>query len=227
MQTKILKKSLPIFIVLFGLFFAAAVSFGLYAYAHQKPRKDVMGASVSVEKTPETPSGARVIEIAPSPTPSTVVKLAKKTFPAKIAISPSSTPASNPSQVATVTQSQTSQIESTPSPPTNVPTSTPQVQKFSVSVSIDGGGSFSLEIDNGKNQCDVLSRALSEGKISSLNMQYNSAFGSNAVYQINGLGQEGQVWWTYSVNDKKPPLGCSHVTVNGNDNVRWTYIGPR
>ncbi len=95
-----------------------------------------------------------------------------------------------------------------------------------VQVSINGGIYFSVDVEMGSNQCDVLSNALNQGKISSLNMQFNSSYGSYGVYQINGIGKENQVWWTYLVNGDSPSSGCSYIKANNDDSVSWKYIGP-
>ena len=78
--------------------------------------------------------------------------------------------------------------------PTNIPpTSAPQGLK--VLLSINGSSVGTIDLSAGANQCDVLSQALSQGKIQSLNMRYNNDMGTNAVYQINGVGKENAVWW--------------------------------
>jgi hypothetical protein len=82
-----------------------------------------------------------------------------------------------------------------------------------------------VKIPEGANQCDVLSNALSQGKIQSLNMRYDNSLGSNAVYQINGQGQANSVWWTYKVNGQAPAQGCSYVKAQDGDNIEWKYIG--
>ncbi len=232
MQTKIIRKSIPFLVVLFGLFLAAAISFGLYAHEQQTPPQ-VKGAAtetkivISNDSVDQKPQKEK---LSTSPSPLATAKPIKK-LPVVLQTELSPTQPTSPQSVAHKPPSEPSPTSQTTQPsvahPTSTPTTTPQIQKLAILVSIDGGSEFPLSIEEGKNQCDVLSQALSKGKISSLNMQYNSAFGSNAVYQINGLGQEGQVWWTYSVNGQNPPLGCSHITVHNNDNVRWTYIGSR
>ena len=78
-----------------------------------------------------------------------------------------------------------------------------------------------------KNHCQVLEAALAQGKLSSLNLKFFPSLSSYAVYQINGLGDTNQVWWTYSVNGQQPPYGCSQVMVNQGDVIHWTYAGSR
>lgn len=96
---------------------------------------------------------------------------------------------------------------------------------ISVSLSINGSSVGSFEILQGSNQCDVLTQALSQGKIQSLNMRYNNDMGTNAVYQINGIGKENTVWWGFKVNGQSPSQGCSYIKVNDGDNVLWEYVG--
>ena len=108
--------------------------------------------------------------------------------------------------------------------PTNIPPiSAPQGLKVSLSIGNSSVGS--IDLSNGANQCDVLSQALSQGKIQSLNMRYNNDMGTNAVYQINGVGKENAVWWTFKVNGQSPSQGCSYIKVGNGDNVEWSYIG--
>lgn len=100
-----------------------------------------------------------------------------------------------------------------------------QSVELQVSVSISPGGNFSLTVPSGSNQCDVLSKALSNGKISSLSMRFNSSLGTYGVYQINGVGKDNAVWWTYKVNGQSPSQGCSFIKVNNGDRIEWNYIG--
>lgn len=100
-----------------------------------------------------------------------------------------------------------------------------QNSELQVSVAVNPGGSFSLTIPSGSNQCDVLNKALSDGKISSLTMRFNNSLGTYAVYQINGVGKDNAVWWTYKVNGQSPSQGCSFIKVNNGDRIEWNYIG--
>ena len=115
-------------------------------------------------------------------------------------------------------------ISENPTPTaTNYPL--PTTTSLAVSLSIFGSSVGSFDIPQGSDQCDVLTQALSQGKIQSLNMRYNSDYGTNAVYQINGIGKENAVWWGFKVNGQSPSQGCSYIKVNNNDNVEWTYVG--
>lgn len=127
-------------------------------------------------------------------------------------------------------------IITTPNPTITNPTNTinqntsksdPQQNVLKVNLSINDGPSFSIELPSGSNQCDVLNKALSDGKISSLNMKYLSSMSTYGVYQINGIGKGEQVWWVYKVNGISPSQGCNHVKVNNNDSVNWSYLGTK
>ncbi len=122
--------------------------------------------------------------------------------------------------------------------PTKTPTTPPtgtqkptiakagRITQLQVTVSITGLPNFSLSIPPDLNHCDVLNQALQQGKIRSVNMKYDTTYKTYGVYQINEIGKENQVWWTYKVNEKAPPLGCSYVKVNNNDSISWIYVGP-
>lgn len=121
------------------------------------------------------------------------------------------------------TNNQSANIQS-PSPTGIKPTAVPD-NKLKVNLTVNGSGAFPVEVSSGANQCDVLSQALAIGKIQSLNMRFNSDMGTYAVYQINGIGKDNSVWWTYKVNGQSPQQGCSYVKVNNGDNSEWSYIG--
>lgn len=107
------------------------------------------------------------------------------------------------------------------------PTPKSSSDKATIHVSIDGASSFSLELDKGKNQCEVLQQALQDNKISQLLMKYDNSLDSTGIYQINGIGKENAVWWTYEVNGKAPTSGCNHIAANHDDRVFWKYVGQR
>lgn len=94
-----------------------------------------------------------------------------------------------------------------------------------VHVSVSGGEAFDITMPENSNQCDVLTKAQSEGKIHDLSLKFDSNLGSYAVHKINGLGKDNGVWWTYSVNGQDPPKGCSFIKANHGDQVSWNYIG--
>lgn len=171
---------------------------------------------VSKETSPKTSSKenvkTEVKTVAAIPTPSSSPTLAPLTQ-AKILVP---TPTPQPTPMSAVLPTVT---------PTATPTPVPAVQTMQVNLVINGGGNLTINVDPGNNQCDVLSKASEQGKISSLNMRYDNNLGTNAVYQINGIGKENSVWWTYKVNGVSPSQGCSYLKVNNGDKIEWSYLG--
>ena len=153
-------------------------------------------------------------------TESQKIKTSEEKQPSKTSFkhNPTPTPAPTHTTQATNNTSQTNQA-SDPTP-TPVATSTNQVN-----LSINGGANFSVVVNKDANQCDVLSKALEQGKISSLNIRYDKTYETYAVYQINGIGKENSVWWVYTVNGQSPTQGCSYIKVSNGDNIEWKYIG--
>lgn len=126
---------------------------------------------------------------------------------------------SNPTSTQTPTSSnQTTQ--QTPPPTTNSNSTT-----FEVFLKVNGTSVGNVNLPQGSNQCDVLNKALEQGKITSLNMKYDSNYGSYAVYQINKIGNLSSVWWVYKVNGQSPSKGCSYISANSADNIEWEYVG--
>jgi len=145
------------------------------------------------------------------------IKTSKEVGAAKS--NPTSTPI--PTATAQTTSDNYSQTNQISNPtPTPVDTSTSQVN-----LSINGGSSFSVVVNKDANQCDVLSKALEQGKISILDMRYDKTYETYAVYQINGIGKENSVWWVYTVNGHSPSQGCSYIKANNDDKVEWKYVG--
>lgn len=215
MQTQ-LKKILPLLIVLTGLTLTGAFTYGLSLVL--PPLESSPVKSISLTEADPTPTPApqdskldpASITITPTPTPTTLS--ANDTKPTS-QITPSSTP------IPTNLPSPTSTT-----PPTTTPVPTTHLQ---LTLQIDNDPPFNLEVDSPKNHCQILEAALAQGKLSSLNLKFFPSLSSYAVYQINGLGDTNQVWWTYSVNGQQPPYGCSQVIVNQGDVIHWTYAGPR
>lgn len=202
LKQKLIKGSLPYLIIFLGLFFAGIISFLLVSPTKSSKVEYTENKVPGVTKTAEP--------VNPTPQPSASVKV-------KPSIKSGSYKTPNPTTNSQSNNSVTTQAKSPE------PIQTPQTNQ--ISVSINGSSSFTVSVTDGVNQCDVLSKALSDGKISSLNMRYDSNFGTYAVYQINGIGKENSVWWTYTVNNQSPNQGCSYVKAKNNDNVEWKYIG--
>jgi len=64
-------------------------------------------------------------------------------------------------------------LESNSQLPSPTPIPYQLIQINQINVSINNSLNFTLDIEDGANQCDVLSKALADGKISSLNMKYD------------------------------------------------------
>jgi len=103
--------------------------------------------------------------------------------------------------------------------PTVIPT------KLKVALSINGESVGQIDMKSNQNQCDVLSEALSQKKIKSLDMRYNKDFKTSVVYLVNGIGKKDSVWWGFKVNGKLPDQGCSYINVKNGDSSDWDYLG--
>lgn len=205
MLKKIIKNLASFLIIFIGLFFAGFISNLLSPHPE-------LGKVQGITKTTNVSS--------PSPKSSTIItkpvfKLASFTSPSpstlirrKALLIPTPTPSNNQEMVLSTT-----------------PESSQSTKSNQVNVSLNGSSSFTVSVNDDANQCDVLSKALADGKISSLNMRYDSNFETYAVYQINGIGKENSVWWTYKVNGESPNQGCSFIKVKNEDRVEWKYIG--
>ncbi len=117
---------------------------------------------------------------------------------------------------------QLTKLSNTPSP-TVVPTKTEQ--KIKVSLSINGSPVGQVDMKSSQNHCEVLSEALSQKKIKSLDMRYNKDFKTSVVYLVNGIGKKDSVWWGFKVNGKSPDQGCSYINVKNGDSSDWSYLG--
>lgn len=190
------------------LFVSGIIFSTLYVRGEQVTTIEQLPPQQVAQSTPSIESG-------PAPTPLSKVLgqfVQKKTL-APIQFGPIPSPSAQP--VSTAAQSMGNPI----------PTPAAQESQYQVSLSINGQASFSVEVPKGSNQCDVLPKALDQGKISSLNMRYDSNYGTYAVYQINEIGSKNSVWWVYKVNGQSPSQGCSYIKVNNNDNIEWKYVG--
>jgi hypothetical protein len=148
---------------------------------------------------------------------------------------------SSTNDTSQTTAQPTAEQNNTPKPSLQKQTGTPQTQTttnqsnaasppdsqpstIGVSLTINKTYRGKVSLPAGSNQCDVLQQALNDGLISNLTMKYISALQSNGVYIIDGLGDANIVWWTYKVNDKSPPVGCSQVAVHQGDSITWEYV---
>ncbi len=102
--------------------------------------------------------------------------------------------------------------------------SSPPQQNIQVTLFINNMNKGQIYLDSGMTQCQVLSQALQQGAIQSLDMRYSEQYNTMAVYVINGLGEANEIWWTYRVNGKPPPFGCSKMIAQNGDQVGWSYV---
>jgi hypothetical protein len=98
------------------------------------------------------------------------------------------------------------------------------VSIISVSLSINGQAQGHVQLSSGSTQCDVLSQALAQGVIHSLDMRYSSQLGTEGIYVINGIGDPSTVQWVYEVNGSYPDHGCGYVTARAGDSINWKHI---
>ncbi|MEK7177797.1 MAG: DUF4430 domain-containing protein [Patescibacteria group bacterium] len=99
------------------------------------------------------------------------------------------------------------------------------VNDLKVSLTVNSISIGSIDMKSSQNHCDVLSEALSQKKIKSLDMRYNKDFKTSVVYQINGIGKKDSVWWGFKINGKSPDQGCSYIKVKNGDSSDWSYLG--
>lgn len=113
--------------------------------------------------------------------------------------------------------------QQTTSSPTASPVNT-EPQTINLSLFINNQFTGNVTLSNDANQCDVLSQALAQGVLSSLDMRYSKDYGTYGVYVINGQGDPNTIWWTYKVNGVAPPYGCAYITAHQGDQVSWQYV---
>lgn len=169
--------------------------------------ENIKTQNIKISESPTPIPSQMLIKPSSTPTP--------KVYKLEPLVTPIPTPKPTPSSMSIVTPDP---IQQTP---------TPVIHTNKIEVSINSSTNFTVSLQDGSNQCDVLSESLKMGKISSLNMRYDENYKTYAVYKIDGLGKENSLWWTYSVNGKNPPLGCSLVKAGDRDKVVWIYIGPK
>lgn len=128
------------------------------------------------------------------------------------------------SQVAGDTTAKTYSNSTAPASVSGSNASTPQTNQIYAGLTVDGTYKGRVQLSTGSTQCDLLTQALAQSIISSLDMRYSSQYGTEAVYVIDDIGDPGSVWWTYKVNGTAPPYGCQYVTVHNNDSVSWQYV---
>lgn len=187
------------------IIFLSLIALGFLFSFFALKTENITTQNIAISESPTPIPSQLVIKPSSSSTP--------KVYKLKPLVTPIPTSKPTPSSMPIVTPDPTQQ------------TPAPIVHTNKIEVSINGSTNFTVSLHDGSNQCDVLSESLKTGKISSLNMRYDENYKTYAVYQINGLGKENSLWWTYSVNGKNPPLGCSLVKAGDSDKVVWIYTG--
>lgn len=121
-------------------------------------------------------------------------------------------------------QSATSPSAAPPDPGLPDPVAAQPAQNLTVYLSVNDNYMGSVDVEAGSDHCAVLSQALKDGIIKSLDMRYYAQFKTQGVYAIDGQGSSDAIWWTFKVNGKSPPAGCSYVQVKDGDQVKWEYV---
>ena len=93
------------------------------------------------------------------------------------------------------------------------------------SASAQEGAPVSVELPAGSDHCEVLKKALEQGKITGLDMRYQEEYKTNGVFVINGIGKPDSPWWVYKINGEDAPLGCSEIKIAQGDKILWEYLG--
>ncbi len=236
---KVREKSLPYLIVLFVLLFAGGVAFSFspqsamrsdqserYVQATtQNTKKPVVNtqAPTTIANKDKNVLGTRTVTPAPTSKTAASGENNKENNTAAAQSGISVNTSSNNSQQSGTPVGQGGQSTPTsttvPQNPTTAPTAV--VSTVTVEVKIpDAPASFSVELKDGMNVCDVLQKAKDTGKINSLSFDdsYLSAYHSRYVSEINGYRNN----WTFSINGNSP-LGCSLANPKPNDTIVWKF----
>lgn len=132
----------------------------------------------------------------------------------------------DPASGSVPSQSSSSTGSVSPTAPQQLPPpATPMPPKtVRAALTINGASRGDVTVPDGSSHCDVLSQALKDGLIESLDMRYYAQYQSYGVYVIDGIGDSESVWWTYKVNSKPLPYGCSRAPVSDGDRAEWIYL---
>lgn len=195
-----------------GLLFITVLTAGAgivhhnYELAHQSSLSDKKQATSSDTKTEKSSASTTEQSVLGQTSPQ----------------NPDSKPVSK-SKSSTKPQVPASTQPATSAPATNTPNS-PTASTVSTQLSVNGAAKGLVTIAANSNHCEVLSQALRNGQINSLDLRYSTQYGTYAVYMIDGVGDSNAVWWTYKVNGSSPPYGCSQMKVKNGDSVHWEYV---
>lgn len=115
--------------------------------------------------------------------------------------------------------------------PAEIETTAPNTENVSVELSLKTSSSATedtqvkVDLPAGSDHCEVLKKALEQGKIKGLDMRYQEEYKTNGVFVINGIGKSDSPWWVYKINGADAPLGCSEIKVAQGDKILWEYLG--
>lgn len=151
------------------------------------------------------------------------VGLTVETQPTTSSANPQAFSPSNRTSSNAQTQADSGQVAAASSPNPQAPAPAPQTSA-EVSLSVNGNFKGKVAVLSGSSQCAVLQKAFDTGVISNLDMRYSTQYKTYAVYVIDGVGDSSAIWWTYTVNGKSPPYGCSGMKVADGDLVNWKYV---
>lgn len=83
------------------------------------------------------------------------------------------------------------------------------------------GVKYESEISEQTNVYDFMVKLRDEGKINFKSKTYSGM--GELIEEINGLKNDKNKYWIYSVNGKEAQIGVSDYKINGGDVISWKY----
>jgi hypothetical protein len=182
-----------------------------------------LGTAASMALTPHTSSPlAKVVRPSASPTPTGAAATPTPAAPTESIAASAPTPTPPP----TVAGASTQKPQPTPVKKAAAPTPAPPVNTVMLVLEYPKGPySGQVRLLPGADACAVLEQAKSEGKLTSLNIDYTTymnSLHSAYVKEINGYEN-----WKFKVESggkTTSPLGCSLVKPLPNDKITWSTV---
>lgn len=213
---------LSVVTLLAGLLFAGSISYSLAPKSEMQSdpqlikEPETLGITSQISTPSATPRPVRRF-VPPTPTPSptpipTPTPVHIQTI-ITVVVTPTPIPTAQPSPTSTPTPTLT------PSP---TPTPTPVLSLVNVEIKEPNQAfTFSLNIIDGLDACQMLQQAKDEGRINSLTLddRYLTSFNTLLVKEINGFQDN----WVFTVNGTSP-MGCSLINLHGQDRIVWEYL---
>lgn len=237
-MNKILFKILPTLIIINGVVIAGFATYFLYFQISKSHTRIPIKNEVKNNQSHVLGVGSTSPEFTPKPKSTSTPLRSPEIKPNILVITPTPTSVPTPSSEASetktiITNYYITQVISTPSAtPTSTPTPTPSATPSPapapalsvISMEIktpDTDSNFTIEVEDGINACDLLVKAKTEGKISSLTLDdsYLATFNTLLVTEINGFSN----YWVFKVNGESP-MGCSLINLKNNDQIVWEFI---